>query len=282
MEIREQEGKIYISGYVSIPEKKSRVMTNEKGKFIEVVEPRVFQNALNKALNVELLLNHNSNKHLGSIKEGNVTLIEDNVGLKIDAVIDNEEVREAYFNGGFSGFSYGFISKKEKYEPYKGLQLRTISDLDLYEVSLLTCDRTPAFYGTLVNAEVRELDGESKEIEFREISYDDIEMKILSIIQEPLTDEEKYDVQVKKVYEDYFIYKNYKENKYYKQGYNVQDETVSLIGIREEVFKLYLTQEEVNQLTKKDVEDVQEQDNTEISLLEQEIEIMKLKGDVEQ
>lgn len=112
-----------------------------------------------------MLLNHDHNIHLGSIDEGNLKLIEDNIGLKIDATVNNEEVRKAYDNGGFSGFSYGFQSLKDNFRDWdNGVQLRTLQDIKLIEVSLLDSKTTPAYLGCMVNVEHRDEDAIETEI----------------------------------------------------------------------------------------------------------------------
>ena len=159
MEVRQlDDGSLHISGYVNITDKPSRVLRDSKGhNFVERVEPRCFTKALNTGHNVKFLLNHNHNVHLGSLDEGNLKLTEDNIGLKIDATVNNEEVRQAYENGGFSGFSYGFQKIKDNFRDWdNGVQLRTLQEIRLLEVSLLDSKTVPAYLGSLVNVEHRE------------------------------------------------------------------------------------------------------------------------------
>lgn len=167
MEVRQlDDGSLHITGYVNITDKSSRVLKDNKGNlFVERVEPRCFKRALEKNNNVEFLLNHNTSKKLGSITDGNLKLTEDNIGLKIEATINNEEVRQAYENGGFSGFSYGFQKIRDNFRDWdNGIQLRTLQDIKLIEVSLLDSTRTPAYFGSLVNVEHREETATDKEI----------------------------------------------------------------------------------------------------------------------
>lgn len=170
MEIRKLDnGSLFITGYVNITEKPSRIMKNETGNFVERVESRAFTKALLRGNNVKFLLNHNHDKHLGSLEEGNLKLKEDNIGLKIEATINNDEVRELYENGGFNGFSYGFKKIKDEYRTWEpGVKLRTLKDIVLTEVSLLDSSTTPAYFGTMVNVEQRS-EGE-----------DDVEMRYFS------------------------------------------------------------------------------------------------------
>lgn len=167
MEVRKLDnGSLHITGYVNITDKSSRVLKDNKGNlFVERVEPRCFKRALEKNNNVEFLLNHDTGKKLGSIADGNLKLTEDNIGLKIEATINNEEVRQAYENGGFSGFSYGFQKIRDNFRYWdNGIQLRTLQDIKLIEVSLLDSTKTPAYFGSLVNVEHREETATDKEI----------------------------------------------------------------------------------------------------------------------
>ena len=167
MEVRKlDDGSLHITGYVNITDKPSRVLRDSKGNsFVERVEPRCFARALNSGDNVKFLLNHNHDINLGSLDEGNLKLTEDNIGLKIDATVNNEEVRKAYEEGGFSGFSYGFQKIRDNFRDWdNGIQLRTLQDIKLIEVSLLDSKTVPAYLGNLVNVEQREENGIDTEI----------------------------------------------------------------------------------------------------------------------
>lgn len=176
MEVRKlEDGSLHITGYVNITDKPSRVLKNNLGEnFVERVEPRCFTRALNTGNNVKFLLNHNHNINLGSLNEGNLKLIEDNIGLKIDATVNHEEVRKAYENGGFSGFSYGFQVVKDNFRNWdNGLKLRTLQEIRLIEVSLLDSKTTPAYFGSMVNVEHRSEDKINIEVRSFSIELDE-------------------------------------------------------------------------------------------------------------
>lgn len=168
MEIRMNDGKLHIEGYVNVTEKKSRLITEGGKQFREIVNPLVFQRAINKADNVDFLLNHNPNLKLGDIKSG-VKLYEDNIGLKIEADITDENAIRSYNdNGKFSGFSFGFIANEDSFTIEDGVNVRKLKDIDLIEVSLLEVGYTPAYTGTMIlNAERRSIN--DKPIEYREL-----------------------------------------------------------------------------------------------------------------
>ena len=168
MEIRLNDGKLHIEGYVNVTEKKSRLITENGKTFREIVNPLVFQRAINKSDSVEFLLNHNPKLKLGDTKSG-VKLYEDNIGLKIEADITDENTIRSYNdNGKFSGFSFGFIANKDNFTVEDGVNIRRLEDIDLIEVSLLEVGYTPAYTGTMIlNAERRSIN--DKPIEYREL-----------------------------------------------------------------------------------------------------------------
>lgn len=164
MEIRKLENnKLHIRGYVNITDKCSRVLRENNLAFKEKVEVGCFKRALTKADDVLFLLNHDIDKKLGSLKERNLTLKEDNIGLYLDAEVESEELTNLYNNGGFSGFSYGFRTIDDSLKDENGTKIRTLKDIDLIEVSILDKTETPAYYGTLVTSiEKRSLEKETR------------------------------------------------------------------------------------------------------------------------
>ncbi|MCX7903273.1 MAG: HK97 family phage prohead protease [Caloramator sp.] len=149
MKIEIRGNQVKLDGYVNVPMRESRILPSPRGPFIEKIEPKVFERALQRADDVELLFNHDKNKKLGSIKEGNLELYEDNIGLRAIATITDEEIVEKAKNNKLKGWSFGFIANEDEWEEGKdGIQRRTIKDLDLIEVSIL--DKTPAYIATSI------------------------------------------------------------------------------------------------------------------------------------
>jgi len=148
VEIRGQS--VLISGYVNAVERDSKVMRGPDGPFVERVEAGAFQRALDRAADVKM--NRNHQKDIGSVKDGNLKLREDNVGLYAQAEItDPETVREARA-GKLTGWSFGFADLAPCYEPQEGTEVRrrTLKEFDLDEVSVLTI--SPAYLATSIEA----------------------------------------------------------------------------------------------------------------------------------
>ncbi|WP_374965999.1 HK97 family phage prohead protease [Lysinibacillus sp. RS5] len=151
MRIEIRENQVLLDGYVNAVDRESRVLPSPKGRFVEKIVPKTFERALQKASDVELRFNHNKNRKLGSIKEGNLELYEDNIGLRAIAKVSDDEIIQKAQNGELRGWSFGFISNKDRWEDGEnGIQRRFIEDLDLLEVSIL--DKTPAYIATSIES----------------------------------------------------------------------------------------------------------------------------------
>lgn len=149
MKIEIRNDQVVLDGYVSAVGRDSRVLPSPKGKFIEQIRPKTFERALLKASNVDLLFNHKKDRKLGSIKEGNLELYEDNIGLRAIATISDEEIIGKAKKGELRGWSFGFYNNKDTWEDVKeGIQRRYLEDIDLLEVSIL--DKTPAYIATTI------------------------------------------------------------------------------------------------------------------------------------
>ena len=86
---------ILLNGYVNAIARDSRPMLDDNGeKFVEQISPKTFQRALEKNDNVLCLLNHEPSRVLGSTKQGNIELFEDNIGLRAICKITDGEVIE--------------------------------------------------------------------------------------------------------------------------------------------------------------------------------------------
>lgn len=100
---------------------------------------------------MRILLNHDYNRDLGGTKDGNLELVEDNIGLHARATITDKEVIEKARNNQLVGWSFGFQDREvENKKDENNFPLRDVKDLDLIEVSILDNTKIPAYDGTLV------------------------------------------------------------------------------------------------------------------------------------
>lgn len=203
---------VTIEGYVNAVERNSKPL-NERGvTFIERIAAGAFRRAIERAKDIRILLNHNWDKDLGGLKDGNLELEEDNIGLKARATITDPEVVADAKRGDLVGWSFGFDDVDEGVKQLRdeetGLPLRKVNDLELFEVSLLNRKKSPAYAGTLVK--VRD-DGSEEE---RKILFSEEYSEKIEIREEPqeVTQEEtpaadpepEKEPEVKEVSSDYY------------------------------------------------------------------------------
>lgn len=155
MKIIIRSDSVTLEGYVNAVERNSKPLTERGVTFIERIGAGAFKKALARAKDVRILLNHQMDRDLGGLSDGNLELEEDNIGLRAKAVIKDPEVVEDAKRGNLVGWSFGFEDTpegvKQMRDEESGLPLRKLSDLNLFEVSILNRKRSPAYVGTLVN-----------------------------------------------------------------------------------------------------------------------------------
>lgn len=164
MKINLREDHVEVEGYVNAIERNSKPLMSRIGKFIERICKGAFRRAIKRNDDIHILLNHDWERDLGSTKAGNLELEEDNIGLHARATITDKEVVEKARRGDLVGWSFGFQDREVVNSTERGMPLREVKDLDLFEVSILDRSRSPAYEGTLVAA--RSVDGE-EQIHFR-------------------------------------------------------------------------------------------------------------------
>ena len=108
MQIRIKGDSVEIEGYVNAIERKSKPLWSRMGQFVERICKGAFKRALNRADDVRILLNHDCNRDLGGIKDGNLELEEDSIGLHARATINDADVVNKAKNGALVGWSFGF------------------------------------------------------------------------------------------------------------------------------------------------------------------------------
>lgn len=152
MQINIREDSVEIEGYVNAVERNSKPLMSRMGKFIERIKVGAFARALKRNDDVHVLLNHDWQRDLGSTKQGNLELAEDNIGLRAKCTITDKEVMDMAKRGDLVGWSFGFYDRDVKNGVENGMLTREVKDLDLEEVSILDRSKVPAYDGTLIMA----------------------------------------------------------------------------------------------------------------------------------
>ena len=159
MEMR-NDGSLEISGYVNAVDRYSKELYSEKGKFIEKVKPETFNRALARADNIDMLLNHDVRHKLASTMNQTLELREDNIGLYAKAIIHDKDVIEEAQQGNLKGWSFGFRALSDTWKEEQPVAKRTLEDIDLMEVSLLTIE--PAYIATSVQVRAEGIEQRSR------------------------------------------------------------------------------------------------------------------------
>lgn len=151
---------LHISGYVNVPGRESRPVVTPKGKVNEIIEQRAFQKALDKAENIDLLLDHD--RKIASTSEGTLTAYEDAVGLRAETVINDEEVIKGAKEGKLKGWSFNMMRVKDEIEERANkLPLRKVKEFDMSEITLVM-NRQPVY--SSMSIEIRADNEEDVEI----------------------------------------------------------------------------------------------------------------------
>jgi hypothetical protein len=174
MRIEIRNDSVMLDGYVNAVERDSRPVITPAGKCIERIEARAFQRALERAANIDLLLNHDKDRKLGSTDDGNLELFEDNIGLRAICTVTDAEVIEKAAAGLLRGWSFGMFANKERVEERAGaLPRRIVEDLDLFEVSIVDNRKMPCYAGTSIEQRGGdEIISEQRITEFRAVTVD--------------------------------------------------------------------------------------------------------------
>lgn len=140
---------------------------------------------MNKADEVKILLNHRVNRVLGSTKT-NLSLTEDVIGLRAVVDIEDAEVIKKAKEKRLRGWSFGFTEPVEQRSEANGMEMRSISDLNLLEVSLIDEEMRPWYESTTVETRA----GESGNITL-EVRAEEFEMEYVDTEVSKKTDNSK-------------------------------------------------------------------------------------------
>jgi HK97 family phage prohead protease len=117
-------------------------LSEDLGGFREMIAPGAFTNAI-KTSDVRALWNHDSNIVLGRNKSGTLRLSEDDKGLAFEIDMpDTQLVRDMVgapiARGDVSQCSFGFRTIKDHWEKLNGEVIRTLLEVELFDVSPVT------------------------------------------------------------------------------------------------------------------------------------------------
>ncbi len=140
-----------ISGYVNVTGKVSRPVITGKGqKVVEVIEPRAFENAIERAGNVVMTKDHSPDYVLAETRAKTLALYEDAIGLYADATVTDPQTLAEARAGKLRGWSFGMKNVRDKIEERAdALPLRRVSAFDLDHITLVV-HKTPFYAATSI------------------------------------------------------------------------------------------------------------------------------------
>jgi len=153
-EVREEADGMRFSGYAAMFNSPSHPLP-----FTERIAPGAFKRSLRSRNNVFLYWNHSSDMPLASTRAGTLKLIEDERGLKVDALLSNttagRDAAELIRTGVVDSMSFGFTVPTGGDTWNEDGTERTLNSVRLGEVSIVS---SPAYPDTAGTTTVRGLD----------------------------------------------------------------------------------------------------------------------------
>lgn len=162
----EDDGSVIVEGYAAVFDQP----TNIGDVFVEVVARGAFRNALQRRDDVEFLINHGG-LPLARSTAGNLTMAEDDHGLKIRAELDPtdpdvQRIVPKMRAGMLSEMSFAFQATGQRWDtPAEGLDVRTITDVTLYDVSIVNRGAYPTTSIALRSRDEAKREAEQREAE---------------------------------------------------------------------------------------------------------------------
>lgn len=125
--------------------------------FVERFDRHAFDRAIAEEQDVRYLVNHDPSLLLARTASSTMALATDKRGLRVEATLADtsagRDLRTLLERGDISHMSIGFVATADRWESQKdGTELRTVLDVDLYDVSAVTFPANPTTDASLRSA----------------------------------------------------------------------------------------------------------------------------------
>lgn len=173
----EDNGKLIIEGVVN-DYNWSKTMTNEDGvRFVEKAPIETWKKAISGK--VKLFINHDDCVNV--CKSMDLTTTDNGVVIRAELIEQARGLYEKIKKGAANSFSFGFRCIKDSWNIINGLAHRTLEEIELFEVSILTDDEIPAYNNTSLSTRALSIPKEIEaEIE-RELELMELELEFLKL-----------------------------------------------------------------------------------------------------
>lgn len=132
-----------VEGYAA----KYNVVSSDLGGFREIIRPGAFTRAIADKQDVVFLWMHNRGTVMARTSSGTLTLSEDGVGLRFEArLADTQNGRDLATlidRGDVSSMSFSFRAVRDEWDFKAPTPVRTLVDVDLYDVSAVDVGAYP-------------------------------------------------------------------------------------------------------------------------------------------
>jgi uncharacterized protein len=123
--------------------------SQDLGGFIEQIDPKAFTRSLKANADVRALIDHNPSLILGRTLAGTLQLSTDSTGLMVEITPPDtsysRDLMVSLERGDVTQMSFAFITKQDQWDTEENLNIRTLLDVDLHDVSAVTY---PAYLNT--------------------------------------------------------------------------------------------------------------------------------------
>jgi HK97 family phage prohead protease len=137
----------HLTGYAAVFNSPSLEFSGWEKPWTERIAPGAFKRSLTEMPDVRALYQHDSAAIIARSGE-TLQLREDEKGLAVDiALVDTQQNRDIFKlvrTGILDSMSFGFTPRSAKWEDGKDSDTRTLLDVDLFEVSVVTWPAYPA------------------------------------------------------------------------------------------------------------------------------------------
>lgn len=148
----EAKDDLVVEGLIPV-ESLSEVLTSGRKKFREKIAKGAFNKALNNTKYIDLLVEHDTKKILASTRNGSLELTETESGLFLYSKFAHTSFGKDCFElikaDLLKNLSFGFRVVKDSWKQSGSEMIRTIEELDLFEISVV---RNPAYSSTELSA----------------------------------------------------------------------------------------------------------------------------------
>mgnify|MGYP003123849231 CR=1 FL=1 len=130
-------------GYAAVFDRDS----HDLGGFTESIKPGAFSRSLRDGADVRALRDHDPSRVLGRSGSGTLRVVEDAVGLRSEIDLPDTELgretAELVRRGDLDGMSFGFTAERDSWVEKDGRSHRVLSDLDIFDVSVVSFPAYP-------------------------------------------------------------------------------------------------------------------------------------------